>query len=945
MRLTLCPLVLALLAAAPAGGVTAHLVKDINTNRVSAGSGPAGYVAVGGLAYFSADDSLTGRELWRTDGTATGTFEVVDACPGACAGSPRSVATNGRSYFFLASSGSGEDLWVTGGSPASTVRLTQGLSFPGATEGIWNVWVEGQGLLYFTAGDGAHGRELWRTDGTPAGTFQVADVRPGPAGSDPGDLTIFNGRLYFRADDGRQGPSLWTSDGTAGGTRLVSDPVPGSAKHPGPVYLRAVGPTLFFVAPVGRLGFELWKSDGTAHGTVPLTNLRFSPDNPFLDVTSLGNRLLFLASDPKRGQELWASDGTPGGTRPLTNLPRPDAFFSPGSSDKLSLPREPLGGRLLFRADDGPHGRELWTTDGTPQGTHLLQDLCPGSCDGAFSDVAVTGGRAFFTGNDVAHGPGPWVTDGTPAGTRLIGDFCAGSSSCVRVPYGWHAGSGKVFFGSQDAEAPYVPQLWATDGTAAGTLRLTSFSQAGLTLRDFQGVFLHGTLLFGAYEVGLRGQEPWTSDGTLQGTRLLKDIDLEDFGGSAPYDLHAAGGKVYFLADEGNGYGVWVSDGTEAGTAPVLDGLPPPLPGATVPQILAAADVGGRLFFSSLFAPDRDGNGDTALWRTDGTPAGTVRLTPEAVQVSPANDVVALGGQAFFIASGGAQGYGLWVSDGTAAGTRPVAGPPADSPFFDQWHLTAFQERVFFVVPLPDASGELWRSDGTATGTVPVKALASEQRDLVEHAGRLWFVLHPFDDSGSQIWSSDGTAVGTAPASFYTATTGSGVWQLVPAGSRLFFWVSSHTSSSLWVSDGFSAGGTREVAGADVAILFNDFDHSVTPAFANGQLLFSTSDGGGTLWKSDGSAAGTGPLLDRDGHTILDPYYFRPFASQIFFTTRGEGGLYQTDGTQAGTFKVLDLREPFFDTSVFELAPAGPRLFFRKWDRDHGSELWALESE
>ncbi|PYQ62975.1 MAG: hypothetical protein DMF53_11660, partial [Acidobacteria bacterium] len=403
MRLTLCPFVLALLAAAPAGGVTAHLVKDINTTAFSAGSGPAGYVAVGGLAYFSADDSLTGRELWRTDGTAAGTFEVVDACPGACAGSPRSVATNGRSYFFLASSGTGEDLWVTGGSPASTVRLTQGLSFPGVTEGIWNLWVESQGLLYFAAGDGAHGRELWRTDGTPAGTFQVADVRPGPQGSDPGDLTLFNGRLYFRADDGRQGPSLWTSDGTAGGTRLVSDPLPGSAKHPGPVYLRAVGPTLFFVAPVRRLGFQLWKSDGTAHGTVPLTNLRFSPDAPFLDVTSLGNRLLFLAADPVHGQELWASDGTPGGTRPLTNLPRPDAFFAGPQSPyyRLQLPSEPLSGRLLFRANDGPHGLELWTTDGTPQGTHLLQDLCPGSCDGALSDLAVAGSRAFFTGNDV----------------------------------------------------------------------------------------------------------------------------------------------------------------------------------------------------------------------------------------------------------------------------------------------------------------------------------------------------------------------------------------------------------------------------------------------------------------------------------------------------------------------------------------------------------------
>ncbi|PYQ66791.1 MAG: hypothetical protein DMF53_02880, partial [Acidobacteria bacterium] len=622
-----------------------------------------------------------------------------------------------------------------------------------------------------------------------------------------------------------------------------------------------------------------------------------------------------------------------GGTRPLTNLLRPDAFFAPGSYGRLPLPSEPLGGRLLFRANDGPHGLELWTTDGTPQGTHLLQDLCPGSCDGALSDLAVTGGRAFFTGNDVAHGPGPWVTDGTPAGTRLILDFCAGSY-CSRVPYGWHAGSGKAFFASQDPEAFYVPQLWTTDGTAAGTLRLTSFSWDGLILRDFPGVFLHGTLLFGADELG-PGWEPWTSDGTPQGTRLLKDINLEDFGGSDPYHLHAAGGKVYFLANDGIGYGLWVSDGTEAGTAPVLDGLPPRLPGATGPLILAAADVGGRLFFTSLFAPDDDGNGGTALWRTDGTPAGTVRLTPEAVQVS-ADSIVALGGQAFFIASDGAQELGLWASDGTAAGTRRVDGPGTYVRF-----LTPFQGRVYFVAFTPGAGKQLWRTDGTAAGTVPVKTFAQEPRDFVEHAGRLWFVVPATDDSGDQIWSSDGTEAGTASANLYAATTGFWASDLVSTGSRLFFWGGFRTPSSLWVSDG-TAAGTSKIA--DVRIATFDF---ATPVFSNGRLFFASAAGQGApyLWMSDGTAAGTLQLLDRGGRGIRDPYFLRSFAGQIFFTVGGEGALYQTDGTQAGTFKVLDLREPLFGPSVFELVPAGPRLFFRKWDRDHGSELWALEAE
>ena len=419
----------------------------------------------------------------------------------------------------------------------------------------------------------------------------------------------------------------------------------------------------------------------------------------------------------------------------------------------------------------------------------------------------------------------------------------------------------------------------------------------------------------------------------------MKDINLLDFGGSAPFDLHAAGGKVYFFAHDGSGYGLWVSDGTEAGTAPLLDVS---VPGAfSQPLITSAADAGGRLFFIAVFAPDANDNGDTALWRTDGTPAGTVRLTPEAVQVSRADDVVAVGNQVFFVASDGAHGYDLWVSDGTAAGTRRVIDLDTDARFFTHWRLTAFQGRIFFVASVPGTGEDLWRSDGTAAGTVLVETFALEPHDLIEHAGRLWLIV-PTSGEGDQIWSSDGTAAGTAPAHLYEGSSGFSVSRLASAGSRLFFWAGSNGASGLWVSDG-TAAGTQRISDAAIydAIGLN------TPAVFNGLLVFSSEQGASRpiLWKSDGTAAGTSPLLDRDGRPIRDAFFYRPFAGQLFFTTYGEGALYQSDGTQAGTFKLLDLRSRFEATTFFELAPAGPRLFFRKWDRDHGSELWALETE
>ncbi|HET9225724.1 MAG TPA: ELWxxDGT repeat protein, partial [Thermoanaerobaculia bacterium] len=254
------------LLAAPAPALSPFLVKDINTVPFAQGSSPRGYAEAGGLAFFAADDGESGLELWRSDGTAAGTFQVADACPGDCSSRPVVVARAGGSVFFQAfGRGFGPvDLWVTDGSPAGTVRLAGPFLRPDSGRSLW---IAGQGVLYFAANDLVHGMELWRSDGTPAGTYQVADLRPGAGGSEPAELTEAGGRLFFTADDGAHGPALWTSDGTAGGTELVADPLPGSATHRGPSLLRAAGRKLFFVAPVSRRRDALWASDGTAGGT------------------------------------------------------------------------------------------------------------------------------------------------------------------------------------------------------------------------------------------------------------------------------------------------------------------------------------------------------------------------------------------------------------------------------------------------------------------------------------------------------------------------------------------------------------------------------------------------------------------------------------------------------------------------------------------------------
>lgn len=929
------PLVLVLLGAVPAEALTPRLVKDINLNPRSSGSKPEGYVAVGGVAFFTATDAVTGRELYRTDGTAAGTFQVVDACPGPCIGGSGFVAQNGRSYFFTAESGEpGRELWVSDGLPANTFRLTDVLQFSG--EGMWSAWIAGQGVLYFAADDGIHGMELWRTDGTRAGTHLAVDLRPGPEGSNPSELTDFNGRLFFRANDGRRGPSLWKSDGTAAGTQLVRDPIPGSVAHTGPVFLRVAGRTLFFVAPVKGRGAQLWKSDGTTSGTLALTSSRFTPGRPFLDLAVFGARLVFVASDPAKGQELWTSNGTSKGTRPLTNLPRADAFLRPELNVSLSLPRFSLGNRFLFQTDDGPHGIELWITDGTPKGTRIVQDICPGECWGAASELAIVGGRAFFTGFGGPHGAEPWSTDGTAAGTRMIRDLCSGDS-CSYAPVQWRAGNGKAFFVRQDSST-LVPQLWKTDGTAAGTVQMTSFAWSGPSLYNLQSTALGGALLFTGDEPAF-GSEPWISDGTPQGTRLVADVNVTDVGGSMPRSLKTAAGKTYFLADDGeHGHdALWVSDGTEAGTKFVFDLLPGEEP-FHPPAILVAAEAGGRLFF--VFGPADHGR---SLWRTDGTPEGTLQLNPEDLRVN-AYPMAVIGNEVFFNAADDLHGEQLWKTDGTPAGTRmavelqpdPSQGPPGSSP----QDLTVFQGRLYFTALVGTLGRELWRSDGTPAGTVLVKDLhplyGSEPRYLTEHAGKLYFTA--FDSElRRRIWRTYGTAAGTIATDLFPLATGASIGPLISTGSKLFFWAGAlETAEGLWVSDGTAPGTWISEAPAEgPMVVFNGTLYFSSPS----PVTYETF-----LWKSDGTIAGTCPLLDQDSRAIRGPLFLRTFAGRLVFTTSLEGWLYQSDGTPSGTVRLLRLTGPF-NTNLFELAPAGSRLLFPNWDRDHGFELWGLEAE
>ncbi|MEB3320202.1 MAG: ELWxxDGT repeat protein [Cyanobium sp.] len=230
---------------------------------------------IGNTLYFtttgvSSDSYLgIGEELFKSDGTLTGTVPVADIRPGSNSSSPRNFTPVGDTLYFTADDGTtGRELWKSNGTAGTTVRVADIRLGAQSSEPRYLTPVGS--TLYFTAFDDTFGTELWKTDGTTAGTMRVADISPGSSSSAPRELTAVGNTLYFTADDGSSGRELWKTDGTSGGTVRVAD-IRSGFFGSNPANLTAVGTTLYFTADNGSNGRELWAFDSVAPTQLSIT--------------------------------------------------------------------------------------------------------------------------------------------------------------------------------------------------------------------------------------------------------------------------------------------------------------------------------------------------------------------------------------------------------------------------------------------------------------------------------------------------------------------------------------------------------------------------------------------------------------------------------------------------------------------------------------------------
>lgn len=387
------------------------------------------------------------------------------------------------------------------------------------------------------------------------------------------------------------------------------------------------------------------------------------------------------------------------------------------------------------------------------------------------------------------------------------------------------------------------------------------------------------------------GNEPYVSDGTSAGTRVLKDI-RPGSASSVPATMVALGGKAYFPATDADGdRELWRTDGTAAGTQRFVDILPGE---SSFPSGLAR--YGNRMVFTVSI------NGSSQLWVTDGTVAGTHVAGVPTDFTSISGSVFVMDGKAYFGATTPETGRELFVWAGGAAGPTLVrdlnpGSASSDAGVFGGAGL--WKGHLYFWATVPGFGTELFRTDGTFAGTTMVRDItvggSTEIGLFAPSPDRLYFTA---DDGvhGNELWSTDGTVGGTTMVRDIRA-----------------YGLSSNPQS---------------------------------PRYHRGKLYFVANDGveGSEVWTTTGTASSTRMVEPNPGPSSgVSNWFTAPHGSFLYYLGNSPSTgveLFRTDGTASGTGLVGQITPGSESTLFNHMRLVRNTLMMAADDGVHGAELW-----
>jgi len=180
---------------------------------------------------------------------------------------------------------------------------------------------------------------------------------------------------------------------------------------------------------------------------------------------------------------------------------------------------------LYFEADDGVHGSELWVSDGTEAGTYMVLDFEPGQVGGEPEVLPCANEMAFFLIFRELGRADLFRSDGTASGTQYLNAYMPYYGDALGI-------DNILYFVGADPGNHYNDELWKSDGTIEGTLRVKDILPGPNGSGPWLFTEVNGLLYFST------GSGLWKSDGTDAGTILVGP-------GVHAFELANVNGKVF----------------------------------------------------------------------------------------------------------------------------------------------------------------------------------------------------------------------------------------------------------------------------------------------------------------------------------------------------------------------------------------------------------------
>ncbi len=337
----------------------AELIKDIWQGSESSMS-TSPIITINNKAFFFANDSEHGKELWQSDGTETGTKLFKDILPGPDSSNPVAMTLVGENIFLITEAALYGLIKIDSTTGESTVLATSnegavdtiGHSEPSPFANLTNI----DGSLFFSLySSERNGYEPWESDGTLEGTKRVSSIS---FNSPIKHWSIQNNNVIVG-----KGNDLWFS--TRGDLSAIK--IDGEFNYLDSQLVKMNNATFFISNSRTHSAATLRKYDGSDISLVKL----MEPNAYFASKLINVNDTLFftLRHFENKTTSLWKSDGTADGTVLLKQIPNnhPDGFLQ-------SLTH--LNDTVFFTSSN-----ELWKSDGTPDGTVLVQSFPVGDPD------------------------------------------------------------------------------------------------------------------------------------------------------------------------------------------------------------------------------------------------------------------------------------------------------------------------------------------------------------------------------------------------------------------------------------------------------------------------------------------------------------------------------------------------------------------------------------